>query len=571
MYYLESLKKELAEVCNKLIGEAVISFDDFIQPPDKNMGDLCLPCFKAAKEAKTSPAALVNVLAKDFSHKKVESVSAAGPYFNLVLTPDFNAEVIKEITEKYESYGQQTWGNKQRVMQEYANGNTHKEIHIGHIRNIAYGDAVNRLLKANGFVSLPVMYINDFGIHVAKTLWHYLKTKPSVPDGHKGEFLGQLYAASVKAIDEGDKEKNKQEVGEVMKSLESREGEIYELWQTTRQWSLEQWQEVVKDFKLDFSDNFYESDFVQEGFKLVDEMLTKGILKKSQGAVIADLEDYKLGVLVVLRSDGTALYPVADLALTIHKVKKHKLDTSLWIVDIRQSQYFFQLFKVLELYGLKAELKHLPYDFVKLPSGMMSSRSGNIISYEDLKKLLTAEARKETSKRHPEWSEEKVNEVVRILVFGALKFEMLKVGGEKGITFDLAKSLRFDGFTAAYLQYTCARINSLWRKGETILKKDLKPDYKSLAKDKEKSLMLAAAIYPEIVKRAGERYEPSEIAKYLYETAQLFNDYYHAVPILNDDEVSEETIVARLDLAKTIALVIQKGLDLLGIETVEEM
>ncbi len=569
MYTLEVIKKDLAEKVNKSLGKKIIVSSSFVVPPDQSLGDLSLPCFAIAKEVKQSPVEVAQKITDALKKEKlIEKVSVAGPYVNISLAWGIVGNIIKEISKAKSTYGNNTVGKKKRVMQEYANGNTHKEYHVGHLRNIAFGDAVNRLLTANGYTSIPVSYINDFGIHVAKTLWHYLDTKPKEPKGNKGYFLGQLYSEATKAI--GDDPKVKAEVGVVMKAIESRKGETYKLWKKTRQWSLDQMNDINKELGVKFTTTFYESEYIEDGLKMVEALKKKGILIASQGAIIADLENYNLGILVVIRSDGTALYPVADFALTTYKVKKYKLDTSLWVVDIRQGQYLHQMFKVLELAGLKAHLAHLPYEFVKLPSGMMSSRTGNIISYEDLKAEALEKTFEETKKRHLDWSEKKITEVSRVLAFGALKFEMVKVSGEKVITFDMETALRFDGYTAAYLQYTYARIKSMVRKITPVVKK-VKADYSLLIEEREKKLSLLLAHFPEIVAVAGETYQPSEVARYLHELGQLFNDFYHSVPILNDTSLAPPLAKARLELAEVTSLVIKRGLDLLGIETVEKM
>ncbi len=299
-------------------------------------------------------------------------------------------------------------------------------------------------------------------------------------------------------------------------------------------------------------------------------MYNQEFLIKSQGAIIADLQKYNLGVLVFLRSDGTALYPVADLPLAEEKFKKYKIDKSIYVVDVRQSLYFKQLFKLLELLGYKKEMKHLGYEFVKLPEGMMSSRTGNVITYEDLRAQALKRATSETKKRHKNWDAEKVSEVARKLVNGAMKFEMLKVGADKVITFDVEQALRFDGYTAAYLQYTCARIHSIIKKSEVRSKKfeirNLK--FENLLEVKEAALVNKLARYPEAVVAAGKNYDPAEIAKYLFELAQEFNDYYHSVPVL---KAKADVRLARLALISAVSQVIKNGLELLGIETVEKM
>jgi len=253
--------------------------------------------------------------------------------------------------------------------------------------------------------------------------------------------------------------------------------------------------------------------------------------------------------------------------LAEEKFKKYKVDQSIHVVDARQSLYFKQLFKVLELLGFKQELKHLSYDFVKLPEGMMSSRTGNVITYEDLRSLALAKAVEETKKRHKNWSEKKINEVSDKLVNGALKFEMIKVGADKIITFGLEQALRFDGCTAAYLQYTGARIKSIIRKTRNA-KLATQIKYEMLNEAKESAIVNKLARYPEAVAAAGKNYAPDELAKFLFELAREFNDYYHAVPVL---KAKTEVRQARLALISAVSQVIKNGLGLLGIEVVEEM
>jgi len=382
---------------------------------------------------------------------------------------------------------------------------------------------------------------------------------------NKGYFLGRQYAEATQRIEEH--EGAKLEVGQVMQQIESRRGDMYKLWKKTRQWSIDQFATIYKELGVRFSTTFYENEFIEAGLKMVKELETKGVLKRSEGAVIADLEAYKLGVLVVLRSDGTALYPVADLPLAIKKIKGYKLDHSLYVVDVRQSLYFNQLFKILELLGYKTKLEHLTYDFVKLPSGMMSSRTGNIIPYEDLKNMALEKAKAEIIQRHNNWPTKKINQVASAVAFGALKFEMIKVGSDKSITFDMDSALRFDGFTAAYLQYAYARIQSIKRKAPLTLKRST-IDYAQLNETREKVLIIKLANFSASVSAAGEKRDPAEIAKYLFDLAQTANDYYHAVPVLKADR---STGAARLALLDSIALVIEQGLKLLGVEVVEEM
>jgi arginyl-tRNA synthetase len=565
MYFLDKIKSEIIEEVNKKLGSEIVENDDLAYPPNDDMGDLSLPLFKTAKATGKNPA----MMAKDLTGIKLEAVSGistAGPYLNFKLSKKYLSEgVLNEIEEQGKNYGKKEPEGGKKIMIEYSNANTHKEYHIGHLRNLCFGDAVSRLLSANGYESIPVSYINDFGIHVAKTLWAYMEYyKDAELPENKGEFLGQVYVRA--STESKDNKTAKQLIEVIMKKIETCSGEEFDLWQKTRQWSIDQFSRIYDELGIEFEKIYYESEVIDEGREVVDDMIKKGILKVSQGAVIADLEEYGLGVLMFLRSDGTALYPVADTALARQKTKDFGPDESVYVTDIRQSLHFKQLFKVLELYGIKNKMTNLGYEFVKLPSGMMSSRSGNVITYAELRDELLDKAREETAARHEDWNERKIGATARAIAVGAMKFEMLKVGSGQIIVFDINKALSFSGHTAAYLQYTCARIKSIFRKAGEV---GQKIDHGLLAEKEEAGLLLLMAKYPETVVRAGQYYDPSEIAKYLFELAQAINDYYHKIPVIKAE--NEDIRNARLALLSSAMRVMENGLELLGIETVEEM
>jgi arginyl-tRNA synthetase len=258
---------------------------------------------------------------------------------------------------------------------------------------------------------------------------------------------------------------------------------------------------------------------------------------------------------------------VADLALAQEKFNKYQIDESIYVVDVRQSLYFEQLAKICEILGYKQKIKHLGYDFVTLPEGMMSSRTGNVITYEELKTKILDKLTVETRKRHEDWTNDRVHQVAWNLTVSTIKFEMLKVGAEKIITFSIDDALRFDGYTACYLQYGYVRLKSIVRKEAFSLFQPV-VSFEALKEEKEKELLLKLARYPEIIKVAGEKYNPSEVTKYLFELVQLFNDYYHSVSILKSEPKVRR---ARLALVKAIASVLGNGFEILGMKIVEEM
>jgi arginyl-tRNA synthetase len=577
MSALDKIKQNIADAINEALKKKIIKASDLVYPPNPAFGDLSLPCFNLARELnKTAVEVGEFLVGRIKMNDTVIAIKAVGPFLNFTFNKAKLAQgVIEDILKNKNKYGINNVGQNKKAMIEFSNANTHKEYHVGHLRNICYGDAITKILNANGYKAIPVSYINDFGIHAAKTLWALDKffKKEKLPL-NKGYFLGKVYVRACQELE--NNETAKTEVAEIMKKIEGKSGANYKAWQKTRKWSIDGFNKIYKELDVKFEHIFYESETIDKGLDMVAKLYAKHFFIKSQGAVIADLNKYDLGVLVILRGDGTALYPVADLPLAEEKFKKYKIDKSIYVVDVRQSLYFKQLFKILELLGYKKEMKHLGYEFVKLPDGMMSSRTGNVITYEDLRIQAFKKAMSETKKRHKNWSEKKINETVNKIVNGALKFEMLKVGANKVITFDINQALRFDGYTAAYLQYTSARIQSILRKAE--IKKFLSCfasreqgksiDFKNLSEPKELELINKLAKYPEIVMTAGKNYDPAEITKYLFELAQELNDYYHAVPVL---KAKIEIRQARLVLIMAVEQILKNGLDLLGIETMEEM
>lgn len=577
MYFLDKIKQQIADNINRALEQELITAQKLSYPPQKEMGELSFPCFELARTLQKNPADIATDLKEKVSLPEgIREVQTAGPYLNFFLDRPYLADkLLSEIDQKQEHYGFQEQEEKEKIILEYSNVNTHKEYHVGHLRNICFGEAVTRILNANGHEAIPVSYVNDFGVHVAKTLWNlddYLKQNypdqniENLSDKEKGYILGKAYADA--AQKSKDSEQAQAEISEIMKKIESRDSQEYELWQKTRQWNINQFHQIYQELGVEFKDFFYESEYTEEGNKIVKELLDKGILEKSEGAIIANLEKYNLGVLVIIRSDGTGMYAVADLALAKTKLEKHKPDRSIYVVDNRQTLYFQQLFKILELAGYGQKMVHLAYEFVKLPDGMMSSRSGNVITYEELRQIVIKRSLEETEKRHPDWPGEKLEETAKRIGFNAIKFEMLKVDANNVITFDIDRALSFDGFTSTYIQYTVARIRSILRKTETDTSKTRNKYGGDLTEEKEHDILLKLAKYPETVATAGENYDPSEIAKYLFDLAQAFNDYYHTVPVLQSEQRTRE---ARLALLRAASQTLENGMKLLNLESVDQM
>ena len=565
MFFLDNIKNKIT---SKLEQEKLI----FSYPPDSTWGDLSLICFESAKKLSKNPNELANLWADQIKDDQelnnfFSEISVLGPYINFTFKVEIMArDIIGQINQEKGKYGLNNRGESKNVMIEYSNGNTHKEYHVGHLRNISYGDAMARLFDANGFKSIRVSYINDFGIHVAKTIWNWKNNLTySSQVEEKGFLLGKCYAEASQKLT--DRPEYKLEVAKIMQEIESRQGDNFLLWKETRNWSIDYFASIYKELEIKFEKIFYESELIADGLKMIESLLEKEILQKSQGAIIANLEEFNLGVLPIIRSDGTALYPVADLALAVNKFSLYDLIESVYVVDIRQSQYFKQLFKVLDLLGYKQKLTHLPYEFVVLPEGMMSSRTGQVITYRELKDKIKSRLEQETKNKRSDWDDEKITKTVNMLTTSVIKFEMLKVGADKTMVFNLEEALKFEGYTACYLEYSYVRLQSILRKESSRFFAG-KTDFTLLKENKEKELLNKLAVYPEIIILAYDKKSPSEIAKYLFDLAKLSNDYYHQTNVLKSEKKLRQ---ARLLLIKAASQVMQNGFKILGLPILEEM
>jgi len=548
----------------KIIAKKIaIDHSKLIYPPDTNWGDFCLPIFELAKEKKIAPQIIADELKRKIDRDKelasiLSKVEIAGAYLNFFVNSEYLADrVLSNIMKQKKKYGINNNGKNKVVVFEFSNINTHKNFHIGHLRNLCFGESMTNIYKANGYNSYPISYINDFGIHVAKAIWSYKQ-------GYSKD-LNKCYAQTVKEM--GKNSEIIKEVVAIMSDIEKHQGKNYDLWKKTRKISLKDINDIYKKNKVKFKKTYYESKVIDNGFKIVKKLIDKKILVLSEGAIIANLEKYDLNILPIIRSDGTALYPVADLALAEVKAQNFKsLSNSYVVVDIRQSLYFKQLSKILELADYKQKLNHLPYEFVTLPGGMMSSRSGNAVPYIDLYNEILECLKKETKKRHKEWSDKKINKNCSELAVAILKFEMLKISPQKIITFNINEAIKFDGFSAIYILYGLVRIKSIIRKAK--FKNNGKFKFDLLTDKRERELILYLAKYPEIIIRAEKKQDQSEIAKYLFELLKLFNDYYQQVRILQSEVNIKKS---RLFLLSSILIVIENALDILGVKPLNEI
>lgn len=569
MSVLNDAKKEVVLALKAALGkEYSPNADELETPPDPAMGDVAFPCFTLAKGMKKNPVQIaVELSAKIHPKGFVKETEAKGPYVNFYFdTSMFGNALLEEIAEKGKSYGITDLGQERRVMVEYAQPNTHKEIHIGHLRNFLVGQELVELYRAAGYDVVPATYINDLGTHVAKCLWAMKKfhdgEEPKPED--RDAFLGKVYTEATKAVEENAAVKD--EISKVYQDLENGKGPYMALWKKTRKWSLDGMKEIFKELGLTLEVWYYESDLVKRTHRLIADLKKKGIVVESQGAMIVDLEPEKLGVNLLVKSDGTLLYNAKDLALAQVKEADYHPEKSLYVIDVRQSLAMQQLFATMKRMGFNKDLAHLSYELVTLKDGAMSSRKGNIIRYEEFRDAMLDMARKETKERHADWTDRKIESVSRAVAFAAMRFGMLSHAPGKPIVFDMKEALSFDGFTGPYLLYTYARIRSLSRKAG---KAKAHIDASKLTQASEKRLLATLALYPSVVRQTAQDLHLDRPAQYLFDLAKFFSEFYNEVPVLQAED--SRIVAARLALCEAVAQVLENGMGLLSIDLIQEM
>ncbi|RLG54746.1 MAG: arginine--tRNA ligase [Candidatus Hydrothermarchaeota archaeon] len=537
-------------------------------PPSEEFGDFALPCFKFVKKTGVNPVETAKLFAEKLSKLPedciIKEVKAVGPYLNIFVNKQYVAKQLLPLIFTNEDFGKGT-GKKERVMVEFFQANTHKAVHIGHVRNMCLGIALSNVLEFLGYRVIRANYQGDIGPHVVKCLWGIMHFNEKPPKENRLRWLGDIYARANKLI--SGNEKLEAEIREMTKKLYEGDPKLVELWQQTRQWCLEDFEKIYKDFGVKFDVLFFESEVEKLGKEIVLELLQKGIAKKSEGAIIMDLKKYGLGVFLLLRSDGVPLYSTKDIALAKIKFERYKIDRSIYVVGSEQELYFKQLFKTLELMGFKQAKKcyHLSYGLVMLPEGRMSSREGTIVLYDDLMEKLYKKAEEEIKARKLV-PEEKIPELKKKIAFSALKFGMTMRENNKNIVFDWEKALSFEGETGPYVQYAHARICSIFRKFGGKLPAEIK--FELLKTREEEKLIMLLSKFPFVVMDAGENYKIHLLCRYLLDLAQAFNEYYHAHRIL---DAEPELRNARLYLIECVRKVLKTGLNLLGIDAVERM
>jgi len=556
-------------------------------------------CFQAAAaEARSGKTVNVQARAQELAQQVAEKVSPPPGFVGIVAdkaylnayfdTTAFAGRVVGTAIGEGADFGRGA-PKGERVMVEYAQPNTHHSFHIGHARNALLGEVLARLVEFAGFETIRASYPGDMGLGVITCVWAYNKFyRGQEPESvhERGRWLAKIYTEANRLVTPQENETPEERAQREADDAERREWnrrwdtgdpEVRALWRMTRQWSLDELDDILRmlDIKIDVF--FYESEVDEPSKAIVDELIARGIAddeRPNGGAVIVKIDE-KLGLKkekyrtnVILRSDGTTLYLTKDLALAKRKFEQYHVDRSIYVVDARQSLHFQQAFKILELWGFPQASKcyHLAYGHVTLPEGAMASRKGNVIYFMDVYEEAHQRVLAVIAEKNPDLPEAERERVARQVGLGALVYSMLSVDNTKDIVFDWDAALSFDGRTAPYIQNAYVRANSILKKAGGV---PPEAAFDSPLTSHEVELIDLISRFPATVQMAALEYKPLHVANYAYELASAFHSFYHVVPVLQAE--SELIRNARLRLVAATRQTLANALRLLDIQAPDVM
>ena len=550
-------------------------------------GDFTIVTFPLVKLLKKSPDQIAVELGDALiSHADfVQSYKVVKGFLNLTIKNDFFIENFNAVKENFGIIE----SKNQTVMVEYSSPNTNKPLHLGHIRNNLLGYSVAKILKEDGYNVIKTQIINDRGIHICKSMLAWEKfgngETPQSTNTKGDKFVGNYYVEFDKNYkkeiaglvaqgnDEETAKKQAPIIVEAQKMLldwEKGDETVRNLWSEMNSWVYAGFADTYKRLGVDFDQVQYESNTYLLGKDLIQEGLQKGTLyQKEDNSVWCDLSEEGLDHKLLLRGDGTSVYMTQDLGTAVQRFKENNIQKLIYTVGNEQDYHFDVLFKILKKLGYNwaENLYHLSYGMVELPEGKMKSREGTVVDADDLMQemYVTAKDKAQELGKLENLTNEEKEASYETVGLGALKYFMLKVDPKKKMMFNPAESIDFSGNTGPFIQYTFARIQSLLAKAN--YQNSNVQDYQ--LNDSEKELVMNLANFKEVISRAAETLSPALIANYIYEVVKSYNSFYQNNPILNQKD--ENTKNFRLQLSELTGETIKKGLDLLGIGTVNRM
>lgn len=566
---IEEIKQQIKECLEKYYKETYNVDANIIVEEPKNpaMGDIALPMFTMIKTLKKSVPEITkeasDVISKSFD--VIENINPTGPFINIVLNKALISDhIIKDVFEKKEEYGTSTIGCGQTVVLDYSSPNIAKSFSVGHLRSTMIGNSLKLILNRCGYKTVSINYLGDWGTQFGKMIvaiekWGNLDEIKKDPINQ----LGKLYVKINN--EEKDHPELAEESREAFRKIELGEKKYVDMWKWIREESLKESEQIYKLLNVSFDSYNGEAFYNDKMDTVVKELEDKGLLIEDQGAKIVELGD-SIPPALIKRSDGGTLYITRDLAAVFWRKKEYNFDKALYVVGGEQKLHFTQLKGVLAKMGhedLADSITHVNFGLVLKDGKKMSTRKGNVVKLYDILEQAIEASYKQIEEKNPDL--ENKDEIARKVGVAAVVFNDLKNFRGLDYEFDINQMVRFDGLTGPYLQYTSVRINSILETNNFDVNN---MDTSLFIKSHYFELVRQIASFKQTIEKAANEYSPNIIAKYLLAIAQSFNKFYALEKINVSDEKVRNTNFA---LAYAVRTIINEGLALLGIESVEKM
>jgi len=557
-------KKYIAEKLN-VEGVTTQELCSYIEiPPNNDMGDFALPCFKLSKIMRRPPVVIAQDLANAFvTDSVISGCSAVNGYLNFKINRQgFAKDLLDKILDEGDSFGSDKIGEGKTVCIDYSSINIAKPFHIGHLSTTVIGSALCKIYRFLGYKVVGINHLGDYGTQFGKLIVAYKLW--SSEEAVKKDRLKELTRIYVKFHDEAKNDPSlDDQARRYFKLIEDGDEESNKLFNLFKTITLEEVEKIYKLLNVTFDSYAGESFYNDKMAPIVDELKDKGLIKISDGASIVDLEEYGMPPCLILKSDGSTLYATRDIAAAVYRKNTYDFYKCLYVVAYQQNLHFKQFFKVLELMGKDwaKDMVHVSYGMVSLESGSMSTRAGNVVLLEDVINKTIEKAYNVIEEKNPTLKDKE--KIARAVGTGAVIFGALCNNKIKDIVFSYDRVLSFEGETCPYVQYTVARCNS-------VLNKCGEPkafELPEMSAD-EYEVVSILGKFKDVVKNAAEKYEPSYVTRYALDLATAFNKFYISSKIAVEDE---NLRYYRLSIAKAVKITLTNALTLLGIETVEEM
>ena len=535
-------------------------------PPDPNLGDYAFPCFRFAKVLRMAPPKIAEAVAAAFDAPETARVEAVNGYLNFFLNRvNFAKGTLENVLVSGEKYGSSDMGAGKTICLDYSSINIAKRFHIGHLSTTMLGHSLKRIYEHLGYKTVGINHLGDWGTQFGKMICAY-KLWGSEEQVEKGG-VNELTRLYVKFHAEAEEHPELEDEGRAwFKKIEDGDPEELRIFNWFKELTLRDTARVYDLLGVKFDSYAGESFYNDKMGRVIDELKAKNLLTISDGASIVDLEKYNMPPCLILKKDGATLYATRDIAAALYRHDTYHFDKCLYVVAYQQDLHFRQWFKVLELMGYDwaKDCVHVAFGMISYEGQSLSTRKGNIVYLEDLLDQAQEKALKIIEEKSPNL--ENKAEVARQVGIGAVVYADLSNNRIKDIDFCWDRALNFDGETGPYVQYTHARCCSVLRKAAELSLPD--PDYSALQDDEAQDCLRKLGRFPDVIKEAADKYEPSMITRAVTDLAQAYNKFYYEHRILDDDPA---VAAARVALTRAMKSVIKTGLYLIGIEAPERM